>query len=280
MTVGTGYAAALEAIDTWGAKHAAAAVIEPKGRVASRGDPTHQYRWASVTKPLTALAVLIAAEHGLLDLDEPAGPPGATVRHLLAHASGLAFEGDAILARPGTRRIYSNPAFDALGALVAERAGVAFDRALADWILDPLGMRDTTLVARPSEGLQGPLHDLVAFARELLRPTLLTAGPLEIATRVAFAGLPGVVPGLGRFDPCDWGLGFELHGDKAPHWMGTLNSPEAFGHFGGSGTFIWVDPVADLALVVLTDLAFGPWALDAWPALSDELLSVRDTDGR
>jgi CubicO group peptidase (beta-lactamase class C family) len=140
VTVGTGYAAALEAIDTWGAEHASAAVIEPKGLVASRGDPTHHYRWASVTKPLTALAVLIAAEHGLLDLDEPAGPPGATVRHLLAHASGLAFEGDAILARPGTRRIYSNPAFDALGALVAERAGVAFDRALADWILDPLGM--------------------------------------------------------------------------------------------------------------------------------------------
>lgn len=264
----------LEAIDHWGAVYAAAAVIGPTGILASRGDPTQRYRWASVTKPVTALAVLLAAERGRLDLDEPAGPPGATVRHLLAHASGLAFEGEAVLARPGLRRIYSNPGFDTLGALVAERAGVPFGRALTDWVLGPLGMADTTLVGRPSQGLHGPLADLMAFTRELIRPTLLSSTIVTSATSVAFPGLSGVVPGVGRFDPCDWGLGLELHDGKAPHWMGGRNSPETFGHFGGSGAFLWVDPVADLGLVVLTDREFGPWALDVWPVLSDEVLAA------
>lgn len=267
----------LEAIDGWGAEHAAAAIVGPDGVQAIHGDPARASRWASVTKLVTSLAVLVAVERGLLDLDEPAGPdgpPASTVRHLLAHASGLAFEGQATLAAPGTRRIYSNPGFDTLGALVAERAGVSFEGAMTDWVLGPLGMGGTALRGRPSEGLVGPLTDLVAFAGELLRPTLVSRPTFAAATAVAFPGLPGVVPGVGRFDPCDWGLGFEIHDGKSPHWMGERNSPATFGHFGGSGTFLWVDPVADLALVALTDRAFGPWALEAWPAISDAALGA------
>jgi CubicO group peptidase (beta-lactamase class C family) len=264
----------LAAIDGWGAPHAAAAVVGPAGLMATHGEHGPRFRWASVTKLVTALSALIAAERDLLDLDEPAGPPGATVRHLLAHASGLAFEAEAILARPGTRRIYSNPAFDLLGALVAERAGKPFDAVLGDWILGPLGMSATSLVERPSQGLLGSLADLSALAGELLRPTVLSRTALDAATVVVFPGLPGVVPGIGRFDPCDWGLGFEIHDAKDPHWMGPHNSPATFGHFGGAGTFLWVDPVAELALVALTDREFGPWALRAWPRLSDELLAA------
>ncbi|MEX1170302.1 MAG: serine hydrolase domain-containing protein [Chloroflexota bacterium] len=264
----------LAAIDTWGAPHAAAAVVGPAGVMATHGERGHRFRWASVTKLVTALSVLIAAERDLLDLNEPAGPPGATVRHLLAHASGLTFEGEAILARPGARRIYSNPGFDLLGALVAERAGKSFEVVLGDWILGPLGMTGTALVERPSQGLHGSLDDLSALAGELLRPTLVPRAVLAAAAAVAFPGLPGVVPGIGRFDPCDWGLGFEIHDAKDPHWMGRHNSAATFGHFGGAGTFLWVDPVPELALVVLTDRDFGPWALQAWPPFSDELLSV------
>jgi CubicO group peptidase (beta-lactamase class C family) len=264
----------LAAIDGWAARHVVAAVVGTAGVMVTHGERGHRFRWASVTKLVTALSVLIAAERDLLDLDEPAGPPGATVRHLLAHASGLAFEGEAILARPGTRRIYSNPGFDLLGALVAERAGTSFDAVLGDWILGPLGMTGTSLVERPSQGLQGSLDDLSALAGELVRPTLLPRAVLDAAAAVAFPGLPGVVPGVGRFDPCDWGLGFEIHDAKDPHWMGRHNSPATFGHFGGAGTFLWVDPAPELALVVLTDREFGPWALKAWPRLSDELLSA------
>jgi CubicO group peptidase (beta-lactamase class C family) len=264
----------LERIEGWGAAHAAAAVVDPTGVVAAHGSLDHRYRWASVAKLLTATATLIAVERGLLALDEPAGPPEATVRHLLAHTSGLAFDGDAILALPGTRRIYSNPGFDLLGGLIADRAGIPFEGALGEWVLAPLGMTATTLVGRPSQGLEGPLRDLTAFARELFRPTLLPPAVMASATTVAFPGLPGVVPGVGRFDPCDWGLGFELHDAKAPHWMGRANSPATFGHFGGAGTFLWVDPAVDRAVVVLTDREFGPWALEAWPAFSDAVLEA------
>ena len=68
-----------------------------------------------------------------------------------------------------------------------------------------------------------------------------------------FPGLDGVVPGFGRQDPNDWGLGFELRSTKAPHWTAPGNDPGTFGHFGRSGCFLWVDPAARLALAVTTD---------------------------
>jgi CubicO group peptidase (beta-lactamase class C family) len=266
--------AALGAIDHWSADHAAAAVAGPDGVIASHGDPSHAFRWASVTKLVTALAVLDAVENGLIDLDEAAGPPGATVRHLLAHASGLPFEGEAVIAQPGTRRIYSNPGFDILGALLAERDGVAIEEALDRRVLGPLGMTRTRLVTRPSDGLHGPLADLTALARELLRPSLVTQVTLDEATTTAFPGLTGVLPGVGRFEPLDWGLGFELRDAKTPHWMGGRNSPATFGHFGGSGGFLWVDPALDRALVCLTDRDYGPWALESWPPFSDAVIAA------
>lgn len=266
--------AALGTVDQWGAEHAAAAVIGPDGIVAVHGDTGHIFRWASVTKLLTAFAVLDSIEDGVIDLAEPAGPPGVTVRHLLAHASGLPFEGEAVLARPATRRIYSNPGFDILGALLAARDGVAFEEALDRRILGPLRMADTHLVTRPSDGLLGPLRDLAAFARELRRPTLIARATLDEATSTAFPGLVGVLPGVGRFEPLDWGLGFELRDGKSPHWTGGRNSPETFGHFGGSGGFLWVDPAVERALICLTDRDYGPWALESWPPFSDAVIAA------
>jgi CubicO group peptidase (beta-lactamase class C family) len=74
-------------------------------------------------------------------------------------------------------------------------------------------------------------------------------------------------------EPNDWGLGFELRDAKQPHWTGMRNSSLTFGHFGRSGTFLWVDPERDLALACLTDLTFGDWAKDAWPRLADAILT-------
>jgi CubicO group peptidase (beta-lactamase class C family) len=91
-------------------------------------------------------------------------------------------------------------------------------------------------------------------------------------TSVQFPGLNGVLPDVGRFDPNDWGLGVELRDRKQPHWTGTRNSERTFGHFGGSGTFLWVDPAVGLALACLTDREFDTWALEAWPRLSDGVL--------
>jgi CubicO group peptidase (beta-lactamase class C family) len=262
---------ALEQVDGWPAENAAVAVVT-SAELAFRGDVDKVFQWASVTKLLTAKAVLVAAEEGILDLDEAAGPPGSTVRHLLAHASGLPLDGDAPIARPGERRIYSNSGFERLADLVAERAESSFADYLRG-ILDPLGMRRTSLEGSPAWGAAGPLRDLVSFAETLLRPSVVAAETLAEATEVAFPGLVGVLPGFGRQDPNDWGLGFELRDDKSPHWTGTRNSPRTFGHFGRSGTFLWVDPVAGLACACLTDLAFGDWAREAWPRLSDAVLA-------
>lgn len=237
-----------------------------------RGDRESGFRWASVTKLLTAYACLVAAEEGTIDLDEPAGPPGSTVRHLLAHASGLPFEAGAPIAGPGVRRIYSNPGFEVLADVVAKRADMPFAEYLRLAVLDPLGMRAELRGSAASE-LHGSLDDLVLFAGELLAPRVIARETLAEATSVQFPGLAGVLPDIGRFDPNDWGLGFELKNGKAPHWSGRRTSPRTFGHFGGSGTFLWVDPDRALALACLTDRDFGDWAMDAWPQLSEAVLA-------
>jgi CubicO group peptidase (beta-lactamase class C family) len=241
--------------------------------VAVRGDTTLRGDWASVTKLVTALAVLVAVEEETVDLDEPAGPPGSTVRHLLAHASGLPFGATGIPAEPGRRRIYSNLGFEVLGALVAERAGLPFATYLSEAVLAPLGMADSRLVGSPAAGMVGPLDDLVRLASELLSPTLVSRPTFDAATAVAFPGLAGVLPGFNRQDPLDWGLGFEVRDGKSPHWTGAGNSPATFGHFGRSGSFLWVDPAAGLACAVLSGREFGPWARAAWPAFSDAVLA-------
>ena len=229
-------------------------------------------RWASVTKLVTALAALVAAEEGVIDLDEPAGPEGSTVRHLLAHASGLPFEPGGPAGTPGRRRIYSNVGFEVLADHVAERAEMPFRDYLSAGVLRPLKMQ-AELRGSPASELQGTLDDLFLLARELQQPTLVASETLAEATSVQFPELAGVLPDFGRMTPMDWGLGFELRDAKAPHWTGARNSPRTFGHFGGSGTFLWVDPDAGVALGALTDLEFGEWAKDAWPRLSDAVLA-------
>jgi CubicO group peptidase (beta-lactamase class C family) len=262
---------ALRQIDGWPAQFAAAGVQRGGEVVATHGARHEILRWASVTKLVTALAALVAAEEGVIDLDEAAGPDGSTVRHLLAHASGLPFEPGAPTGRPGQRRIYSNVGFETLAEHIASRADMPFGDYLVAGVLQPLGMR-AELRGSPAADLHGSLDDLMILARELQRPTLVAAETLAEATTVQFPGLAGVLPDFGRFDPNDWGLGFELRDEKSPHWTGTRNSPSTFGHFGGSGTFLWVDPDAGVALGVLTNLDFGDWSKEAWPRLSDAVL--------
>jgi CubicO group peptidase (beta-lactamase class C family) len=261
----------LRQVDDWPAQRTAVGVLRDGEVVATHGPTGEAFRWASVTKLATGTAVLIAAEEGVIDLDQPAGPPGSTVRHLLAHASGLPFEGDVPIARVGERRIYSNGGFEALADELARSAEMPFADYLRATVLEPLGL-SVELRGSPAAGLHGTLDDLLRFGAELQRPTLVAPETLAEATSVQFPGLVGVLPDVGRMEPNDWGLGFELRDAKSPHWTGTRNSPRTFGHFGGSGSFLWIDPEAGLALASLGDLDFGPWALDVWPKLSDAVL--------
>jgi CubicO group peptidase (beta-lactamase class C family) len=270
---------ALRQIEDWPAEHAAAGVTTGERVLGVHGDERRVFEWASVTKVVTALAVLVALEEGTVDLDDPARPPGSTVRHLLAHASGLPPEAGPPIAEPGRRRIYSNAGFEALADLVAERGGMSFRDYLEAAVLDPLDL-DAELDGSPASGMRGPLRDLLHVGRELLEPTLVARETLREATEVAFPGLVGVLPSFGRQEPNDWGLGFELRDAKSPHWTGSRNSPRTYGHFGRTGTFLWIDPEVRLACGCLTDLDFGDWAREAWPRLSDAVLAeVKEARG-
>ncbi|MEW2454415.1 serine hydrolase domain-containing protein [Streptomyces albus] len=264
----------LRMIETWPVATAAAAVVRADGTVAATHGPASQrFELASVTKLLSAYAVLVALEEGAVELDEPAGPEGSTVRHLLAHTSGLAFDEDRVMAGPGTRRIYSNAGFEALADHVAKATDIPFPQYLREAVLSPLGMTATELEGSAAKDAVSSCADLARFAAELQSPVLLDASTVREATSVVFPGLSGVLPGYGHQKPNDWGLGFEIRGGKSPHWTGETSSPRTFGHFGQSGTFLWVDPEAGAACVALTDRAFGPWAIEAWTPFTDAVLA-------
>ena len=270
---------ALHLVASWPVDHVAAAVIGAHG-VTSIGDGERVHRVASLTKPITAWAVMVAVEEGVIDLDAPlahvAAPEGATMRHLLAHAAGFGFEGDEPVAGIARRRMYSNTGIERAADELASAAGIDLPTYLTEAVLEPLGMARTELRGSPAYGIWSTLDDMVRFVAEMRAPRLLAPETWAEVTRPQFPDLAGIVPEVGRFDPCPWGLGVEIKGAKAPHWMGRANSPAAFGHFGGAGTMMWVDPRVDIGLVALTDRPFDEWrdeALRRWPELSDAVLA-------
>ncbi|HET9060955.1 MAG TPA: serine hydrolase domain-containing protein [Acidimicrobiales bacterium] len=250
----------------------AAAVVLPGGGHVLAGDPHRVFAWASVTKLMTCLAALIAVEEGVVGLDDAAGPPGATLRHLMAHASGLPFDGRTPVSRPGRRRIYSNTGIEMVAEHIARRSGMPFADYLSEGVAQNLEMRSFSVSGSPASGGRGDISDLASLATEMMGPSLVSAAAWSEATTVAFPGLVGVVPGFGRQDPCDWGLGPEIRGHKSPHWTGKLSTPATFGHFGMSGSFVWVDPELGLALCGLCSTDFEQWAKQSWPDLSDDVV--------
>ena len=252
----------------------AVAVVTAEGTRQTAGDAGRPRPWASVTKLLTAMSVLVASEEGSLGLEDPAGPPGSTVAHLLAHASGIGPDSPRTITPPATRRIYSNAGFEILGQVLEAATGMPFSCYLRQATLEPLGMVSTSFSGSPASGAHGPLADLARLGAELLSPTLLAPETMSLATHVAFPHLDGVLPGYGRQRPNDWGLGFEIRSSKDPHWTGRTCSPGTFGHYGRSGSFLWVDPVAGVACVELADEPWGPWAVAAWPPLADAVITA------
>jgi CubicO group peptidase (beta-lactamase class C family) len=280
---------ALDQLADWPVPNCAAAVVGPGGLLATAGEQGMRFPLASVTKPLTGLAALVAVQEGALELDQPIGEPiggrllipaelveqlpGATLGHLLAHASGLAPERWRRGAAVGSRRIYSNAGFELIGDLVAAATEIPFADYLAEAVFRPLRMTSAELVGSPARNGIGSVADLTGLLGELLSPSgLLHPAIQQAATSVQFPGLPGVLPGYGGQRDNAWGYGFEIRADKQPHWMSARNSPESYGHFGQSGTMFWVDPVAGLGLVALADRPFGDWAIQAWPRLAGAVL--------
>ena len=267
---------ALELTADWPVPHVSAAVLSAGSVVDTIGDPDRVQRLASISKPMSAWAILVAVEEGVVSLDQPVGQPGCTLRHLLAHAGGYPFEGAEPIARPETTRIYSNSGFSLAARSIEAATDMMFADYLHEAIFAPLAMTSSALRGSAAVGVRSDLADTCRFVAEVMRPTLIHTSTAADAQHTQYPTLAGIVPGVGRYAQCPWGLGFEVRGSKEPHWTGTANSPRTFGHFGGSGTMFWVDPDRDLALVALADREFDEWApvaLEAWPTLSDAVIA-------
>lgn len=257
---------------------AAVVIVDRDGPVTTAGPVGRPYPLASVTKLFTATAVLVAVEEGSLALDSPAGPPGATVAHLLAHASGLGPHGE-VLSPPSRRRIYSNAGYEVVAETLTAATGIGFTTYATEAIVHPLRLDATDLTGSPAHGASASALDVATLARAWMVPGLLLAeSTLQVASTPFEGDLAGVLPGFGSHDPNPWGLGPEIRGAKSPHWTGARNSPRTFGHFGRSGTLCWIDPALGHGLVALGDEAFGPWARELWPVLADVVIS-RVVDG-
>ncbi|WPF65525.1 MULTISPECIES: serine hydrolase domain-containing protein [unclassified Corynebacterium] len=260
----------LQETQDWPADHVAAAVLTG-GREHAVGDMHRSFPLASVTKLLSAYAALLAVEEGAVGLDDPMGPPGSTVRHLLAHASGVAFDSREQVKPVGQRRIYSSAGYELLADALTDLTEIPFPEYLREGVCAPLGMESTFLEGSAGHGGVSTAADLLLFARELLSPTLLHPQTVREAFSPQFPELRGIVPGYGMHKPCSWGLGFEIHGEKRPHWVGESMPGDVVGHFGMTGTYLWVAPEHNCAMVALTDRDFGPWAAERWAETNDRV---------
>lgn len=256
---------------SWPTKSVGVAVLH-RDNIATFGDCDRVFHIASVTKLLTAWAIHIACEEGTVHLNDAVGQGGCTVEHLLAHAGGYSFDGDQPIASPGTRRIYSNTGYEILGLHLEQMSNMHVDEYIHEAICLPLGMTSTELRGSPAKDAWSNVNDLVVFAQELRRPQLIARDTYIRAVTPAFAELAGVVPGFGKSDPSLWGLGPEIKGHKDPHWTAPRGASSTFGHFGSAGTFVWIDPVADAGVVLLSDTPFDDWGPQHWPVFNQSVL--------
>lgn len=169
---------------------AVSAAVAVQGRIVWRGaageadleahlpaTPATRFRIGSVSKVLTAVALMRLREAGGIDLDAPIqtyvpsfpvkdGPP-ITARMLANHTSGLrhyqgreflnqvrygdiltpleVFSKDPLLSPPGTRFNYSSYGYNLLGAAIERAGGQPFGRYVDQQVLTPLGMKSTAL---------------------------------------------------------------------------------------------------------------------------------------
>jgi len=147
--------------------------------------PDNIFWIASMTKPITATAVMMLAEQGLLSIDDPAekylpefaklkapdgSPANITLRHLLTHTAGLSentaeetkaaktlsdlipsFTARPLQFAPGSKWQYSQTAINSLGRIVEIVAGQPFEIFLENRLFRPLAMTDTTFYLSPAQ---------------------------------------------------------------------------------------------------------------------------------
>ena len=264
------------------------------------GDGNKVFYLASISKMITSLGILVAYEEGLFDLDTQLSPMDTPLIacDLLSHSSGLPFDVDgyvskshlrglrrgdllfdrSLVSAPRTKRIYSNLGFELMCTLIEDESDMPLIQYLREAIFIPLGASGVSLSEARFEGsgptggaarLRGSVDDLVKLVVELFHPSLIQEETLKVARTPLYPELQGLLPGFGRFERNTFGLGFEVHGTKSPHWMSDATSWETFGHFGASGVFAWLDPISARGLIFLGERDFSADHRRLWPILSE-----------
>ena len=225
---------ALEAVQDWPVDTVAVAVVAADGHVLGEyGPQEHVFELASVTKLLTAYAALIAVEEGALGLDDSAGPPESTIRHLLAHASGV--------ARTPDRGREGGHAAHLLQRWVRDprRCGRAATGMRSRCISAPAcwsaRMSSSQLAGSPAAGARSSVADLRRFVVELSNPD---SGERDRA---------GATPGVSRTRGCV----ARVTGGRTQMTGGSVTRSVTPKHRTGPGRRAHRRPTATLAAVAL-----------------------------
>ena len=270
--------------------------------------PDTLFALASLTKPLVGAACMVALEEGLLDLDAEVRDGFALRHLLSHCAglpeAGLRWE-EPPEYPPGTQRWYSNAGYVQAARLLEAASGMTCAAYLREAVLAPLDM-DASLGLAEADALRAarvwqpgrygegelfngeryrrdgpPQSGAFASARAYARflSCLLAGGaagggallaPETVDEMLApqFGPLPGGVGGVGEWPDLCWGLGFDVRGQREPHWAGPALSERAASHFGASGTLAWLDPERGLGLVALASRGtYNGWWREPWAAL-------------
>jgi CubicO group peptidase (beta-lactamase class C family) len=187
--------------------------------------PESSYRLASITKTITAVAILKLVEDGKIDLDAeiqsyvpyfPRKKWPVTVRKLLGHIGGIShykidaveghirdpkntrqalaiFQDFDLIAEPGTRYNYSSYGYNLLGAAVEGASGLPYGEFIKTRILEPLGMTDSRL--------DDPLEIIPNRVRgyQTIKGELKNSEYVDISSRFAAGGTRSTVTDLLKY---------------------------------------------------------------------------------
>lgn len=257
------------------------AIIDPDGQLHVIGNGNGRYQFASVTKLITTNVIAEIVADGFVSFEEEVediyfSKGKVTLQDLLSHSSGIRPEYESCVP-PRSKRVYTTEAFDIAEKHIIKKLGNGFENEtiasiFSDGLKDELGC-SITIEGSCGSGASGTADDLILLLREIREPKFISVEMQRFLTTPYFPELDGVLPGWGHFERNIWGVGYEIKGDKYPHWMGSKASKNSFGHFGLSGAFVMHDPENKISIASLSNENFGPWAKIAWPEMCDQIYS-------
>ena len=267
--------------------------------------PDTIYDIASLTKVIaTTTVAMLLYEQGLLQLDDAvtdflpefgksSSPKKVTVRHLLAHTSGLpaycpyyresnskkallaqAFR-TPVEAEPGARILYSDPGFILLGTLLERMVGEPLDIFFRSKISEPLGLSRTRF--NPSRSLRpfiAPTEHDREFRHRLIHGEVHDKNAWVMGGTAGHAGLFSVGLDLARFSQIMLHKGQFLKQETVRRFLerqptdgrrlgwdvpapggstGRYFSTDSFGHLGYTGASFWIDPKRNFSVIVLNN---------------------------